>query len=421
MAVTPSLDPARLTASVVATDADASEVPTARVMTGAVLATVAAILPTFLAGAVAVQAGEDLGFGASGLGLLVAGPFLVAAVTSAMLGRTAERLGAGRTLRISSLAAAVVSLALASVPSFGLLALGLGCAGAVNALTQPAANLLVARGVPATRQGWAFGLKQSAMPGATMLAGLAVPTLALPFSWRWAYVAAAAIAVAAAVAVPVAPANGSLRASLRSTASPRPDIPLRPMVVLAIAVGLGAAAAGALAAFIVSAAVDAGIAESAAGYLLTVGSGLGIAIRLFTGGRADRRDGGHLRVVALMLLGGAAAFVAYALGGRAALILATPAAFGFGWAWPGLFNFSIVRNNPSAPAAATGITQTGTYVGAMSGPLVFGWIAEHGSYAAAWSVGASWFVLAALGMVVGRRLLRAVKAERGIPVTLPLG
>src|SRR5262245_2434730 len=174
MAVTPSLaDTARATAAEGPARHDTVEVSTARVMTGAVLATVAAILPTFLAGAVAVQAGDELGFGASGLGLLVAGPFFVAAITSAVLGRTAERLGAGRALRISSLAAAVGALGIASVPSFTLLALGLGCAGAVNALTQPAANLLVARGVPPTRQGWAFGLKQSAMPGATMLAGLA--------------------------------------------------------------------------------------------------------------------------------------------------------------------------------------------------------------------------------------------------------
>jgi MFS family permease len=411
MAASPTLaseaTPDRAGGGQVATDGAAS---TGRVMVAAVLGTVAAILPTFLAGAVAVQAGDELGFGASGLGLLVAVPFLVAAVTSAFLGRTTEHLGAGRTLRLTSTVACAVALGIAAAPSYALMALGLAGAGAVNAMTQPAANLLVARGIPPARQGAAFGLKQSAMPGATMLAGLAVPILALPFSWRWAYVGAAAIAATAAV---MAPVDRAVPRVTRRTAgpAPRPDVPWTPMVVLSIGVGFGAAAAGALAAFVVSAAVAAGIAESAAGYVLTIGSALGIVIRVVIGRRADRRDGGHLRVVALMLLGGAAAFAAYALGGRTALIAATPIAFGFGWAWPGLFNFSVVRHNPTAPAAATGITQTGTYVGAMLGPLAFGWIADRASYAAAWWVGATWFVVAAGAMLVGRRLLRAHKAS----------
>jgi hypothetical protein len=46
----------------------------------------------------------------------------------------------------------------------------------------------------------------------------------------------------------------------------------------------------------------------------------------------------------------------------------------------------------------------------MLGPLAFGWIADHYSYAVAWWVGAGWFVFAAVGMVVGRRFLRIHKA-----------
>src|SRR5262245_35098637 len=251
---------------------DAPATPsTTRVMSGAVLATIAAIIPTFLAGAVAVQAGDDLGFGASGLGVLIAGPFLVAALGSAFLGRPAGRRGAGRTLRFTSAPAALVALGLAVAPSYGLLVVGLGCAGAVNAMAQPAANLLVARGVAPDRQGWAFGLKQSAMPGATMLAGLAVPALALPYSWRWAYVGAAAIGLTAAVVVPVDTARPSWRASLRR-APGRPDVPFPPLLVLAVGVGLGAAAAGAMDEVIVSDRGAPGIPEAAAAYIHTVGT-----------------------------------------------------------------------------------------------------------------------------------------------------
>ena len=57
--------------------------------------------------------------------------------------------------------------------------------------------------------------------------------------------------------------------------------------------------------------------------------------------------------------------------------MAGPLAFATGWAWPGLFNLAVVRVNPSAPGAATGITQTGTYLGAVVGPVLFGVVAEH--------------------------------------------
>jgi MFS family permease len=163
------------------------------------------------------------------------------------------------------------------------------------------------------------------------------------------------------------------------------------------------------------------MAEGAAGWLLTIGSLLGIVMRIFQGARVDRGERGPLQVVIAMLLVGAVAFVGYATMVPAAMVLATPIAFGFGWAWPGLFNFSVVRNNPSAPASATGITQTGTYVGAMAGPLAFGAIAQHASYEWAWLVGAGWFLASAAFMIAGRRMMLRVKADRGLAPHETLG
>jgi hypothetical protein len=88
--------------------------------------------------------------------------------------------------------------------------------------------------------------------------------------------------------------------------------------------------------------------------------------------------------------------------------------FGAGWGWPGLFNLSVVRNNPNAPGAATGITQTGTYVGAVAGPLAFGAIAEGASFSIAWLVVAGCYVVAAGAMLLGRRLLRASLAAASV-------
>jgi MFS family permease len=189
------------------------------------------------------------------------------------------------------------------------------------------------------------------------------------------------------------------------------DVPLRIMARLAVGIGFGAAAGGTLGSFLVSAAVDSGLSEGSAGWVLTAGSLAGITVRLDAGLRADRRDGGHLRVVATMLALGAAAFLLLATTREIAYVLAGPLAFCTAWAWPGLFNLAVVRANPRRPAAATGITQTGTYVGAVSGPLLFGVIADAWSYRAAWFAAAAFAVCASVAMVSARASLRRWRVD----------
>jgi predicted MFS family arabinose efflux permease len=111
-----------------------------------------------------------------------------------------------------------------------------------------------------------------------------------------------------------------------------------------------------------------------------------------------------------MLVVGAVAFLVIATGNVALLVIATPVAFGAGWGWPGLFNLAIVQANPDAPGAATGITQTGTYLGAMAGPLGFGWLADQAGFGAAWCAAAVAAAVAAAAMRVGRARVRAARA-----------
>jgi MFS family permease len=384
-------------------------------------ATIAAILPAFLTAGLAVQLRDEFGFDDAGLGFAIGAYFLAAALSSVLLGRAAERLGPARALRITSLAAVAMLVGLASVQSYRQMVAVLAVAGLLNAMAQPAANLMISRTIPSEKQGLAFGIKQSGMPVGTLLAGLAVPTIALTVGWRWAYLAAALVAVAAVVIIP----SGRVRAAAgdgddKSRRAGRLNAPIGPLLVLALGIAFGAAAAGALAAFLVTSTVDAGVSESLAGWTLTFGSAVGITVRLLVGARADRQRTGHLRVVALMLVGGAVAFGIFSLGSPAAYLIATPLAFGLGWAWPGLFNYAIVRNNPDAPGVATGITQTGTYIGAVLGPLTFGWLVHSASYPVAWTVGASWYLAGAVAMILGRRWMLRVKADLGIAAGQPI-
>lgn len=370
----------------------------------------AGVLPVFLTGALAVQMGEDLGFDAAGLGLTVASFFGAAALTSTACGRLAERLGPTSAMRVAT---ALSALSLAAVGVLArTFALLLGClviGGVANSVAQPATNLYLARRVPDGRLGIAFGVKQSAIPAATLLGGLAVPAVALTVGWRWAFVGGAVLAGALVVV------NRGGRAGVsRARTGPRAadDTALRPLVLLAAGVGLGAAAAGSLGSFLVSGAVEAGISEGSAGLLSSLCSAAGLATRLAAGARADRRGGRHLATVIMMVLGGAVGYAGLAIERPGPFVAGALVAFCVGWSWPGLFNLAIVRNNPSAPGAATGITQTGTYIGAVAGPLVFGLLVDRATYTAAWLVAGATSLAAAAAIAGGRRLLLADRERR---------
>ena len=379
----------------------------ARVLITTATVCTACVIPPFLIGATAVQLRDDLGLSASGTGVAVGAFFAAAGVASAPLGRVTERHGPAPSLRTAAAITAACQLGLAGVArSLPVLLAFLAVGGSANALAQPAANLLLARGLPVRRQGLGFAIKQASIPIATLLSGLAVPALALTVGWRWAFVASAALAIASITTVPGTPRTEAAHAT-RPSRDRSGDMPMPVMAWLALGIGLGAASAGTLGAFFVSAGVDAGLAEGTAGLVLAAGSGLGIATRLAAGVQADRRGGGHLRVVALMLAGGAVVYCLLATETTWAFVGAGPLAFATGWAWPGLFNLAVVRVNPNAPAAATGITQTGTYFGAVVGPVLFGLVAEHLSFRAAWLGAAAMASLSAMTILGARRRVRA--------------
>lgn len=391
-----------------------------RVLVAGVASTTASVLPAFLTGAVGVQIRADLGISESGVGLAITAFFATAALGSMVLGRTAERIGAAAAMRLGLLISAATLAGVAAVArSGGTLTAVLLAGGVANALTQPSANLLLAERVRPARLGVGMALKQAGMPTATLLGGLAVPAVALTVGWRWAYVTGAVLALAALALVPSpggrtvrrrpgpseagSPAVGRGRPADRVG---RPDQPLWLLVLLSSAACLGAAAAGALAAFLVSGAEAAGLAEGAAGLLLTGGSALGIASRLLHGWLADRQHLDPLPRVTVLLATGGAGYLLLASGQPWAYVVGTPVAFAFGWSWPGLFNLAVVRANPSAPAAATGTTQTGVYLGALAGPALFGLLVDHHGYGPAWAATAATSVAAAVALIEGRRRLR---------------
>lgn len=363
-------------------------------------------LPAFLLGGLSVFVREDLGFGPSELGLVVAGFFLCSAVTSTPGGRMTERIGARRSMLRAAAMSGIALVCIGTVvDSLADLALAMAFAGVGNGIAQPAGNLAIARGVARGRQGLAFGMKQSTIPTATLVAGAMVPAVGALFDWRVAFLGVASGSVLLWLLMPRDPYRIASRrpgARLRDG-----DVPLLPLMIFAGGAFCGAAVGTSLASFFVGSAVAGGVDPGSAGVLLGIRSVTGILSRLSIGTAADRRDRGHLEVVALLLSTGALGFLGLAVSGSVlALGVATVVAFAAGWAWPGLFNFAVVRLNPNAPAAATAITQTGVFVGGVLGPAVFGRIVDLVSYGSAWVVAAVTNAIGAVFILVGRALLQ---------------
>ncbi|HEU4424834.1 MAG TPA: MFS transporter [Pilimelia sp.] len=417
---------------------------------GAATTTIACVLPVFLVGGLAVQMGDELRFSPAGLGLAVAVYFGVSAVASVPAGKLVERYGPRLIARIAIALAAACLLAIASLArSFPALVVPLAVSAVANALGQLASNAALAQRVPIRRQGLSFGIKQAAIPLSTLLAGAAVPTVALTAGWRWAFVLAAVLAVAAIPLVPPSggppgrdaagtgqpgdaapdssapdgrdrpgrPGEGGRRAQPgggrrswldgggRRASERRRDRATAALVVIGVAAMLAGGAANALGTFLVDASVGRGLDPGLAGLTLTFGSVVCVTARLLGGWLADHRDGGHVVVIAGLLVCGAVGLGLLALPGPAALLVGVALGFGLGWSWPGLMNFAVVRLHPQAPAAATSITQTGVYAGGCLGPLALGAVAAHAGYPAMWTVAAIAMLAAAGCMLLGSHML----------------
>lgn len=357
-----------------------------------VVAAMGSVLPIFLAGAVAVQLRDDLGLEPAQLGMAVGAFFGGAALSSRAAGRLAERLGARRAIRSGLVVTIVAELAVATiVDGVAPFVIALGVAGSSNSLTQVSINKLLAGQLPAERLGLGIAIKQSGMPGATLLGGAAVPLVAIRHGWTWTYAIAAAVATIALVMISLV----EERAPVEPGDTPgTPDLDRSLLRRYALLGGFGAAAAGSITTFLVTGAEASGIDPGTAGWLLSIGSGLGIASRLRQGHLADLGRIVPVERMAWMLLGGGIGTLVFALHRPATYLLALAPAFALGWAWPGLSNLSVIRRNPSAPAAATGISQTGIYLGALGGPLVMGFVADR-------SFPLLWTVVAALLMASG--------------------
>ena len=378
---------------------------------------VAAVLPGFLTAGVAPRIAEDFRFTTSQVGLAVAVFYIAATVSAARAGRLVDRIGPGRGLSITCALTATCALAIAAFADsaaavIALLAIG----GGGNAVASPSMSSLLSQTLHGNRHGLGFGAQQSGAPAGALLAGLALPLVAAPFGWRWAFVAVALLALAGAAAVPRGRLGPAEHTQERTASASGAVLPVH---LFALTAALATAATIGLVAFLVIFAVRSGLSETAAGLLLAGTSAAAVVSRVGLGLVADRRRRGLLAQVVVMLVIGAGGFVLVLTAEPALIVAGAVIAGGLAWGWPGLLTLASVIQHPTTPAWAVGTMMSGIYVGALSGPLLLGFVAEHAGFTAMWIVCATLSLLAAAAVTAARRLDRRGPAPEAAPRPAP--
>lgn len=373
-------------------------------MVGASSLTTLGALPPFLVGALAVFIREEIGIGLGMLGLAISVFFGAAAVGSILAGLVFDRVSS-RVPRVAAgllvcgggtLMAAVVDGAVWLVVAMALLGLG-------NACCQTIANVSMARVLPPHRRGLGFGVKQSAVPLAIMLGGLAVPTLGQTLGWRSSFVITAAFGF---LVIATGLIGGRTGAATPAPTPVTPEVdapPWLPLALAGLAIVFASASANFLGSFIASWGNETGLSPSAAGLLMAAGSGASIAVRVYSGYRADQRAGRNLPVVAWQMFAGAVCLAGLAIELPATVVVFGFMAFGVGWAWPGLLLFAVARIGRDVPARASGVIQAGAFVGGAIGPVGFGALVTVVGFQVTWLAAAASFVLAGTLVLLARR------------------
>ena len=385
-----------------------------RVLAAAITGASGAMLVPLLTGTLAARLEAEFALGPRELGLVLGAFFLTSGGLSTFGGRLADRIGWTTALRVGAAGSVVTMLFIATLADgIATLVAGLVLGGAALSLSMPSSSLAIAEELPTRRRGLMFGVKQTAVPLAGLVAGLAVPAVALTVGWRWAYAAGALVPLAAVVLAP--------RTSRLAARSPDPDAtPPGPLpgvfTVLAVGGALAAVAVSGLAAFLVISAVDAGLSEGTAGLLAAAASVAGMSMRVAVGHAADRQGSGGFVPTAGMMVAGLLGFGLLAVHTPVTTVVGALVAYALGWGWPGLFYFGAVLHFPRRPGVATGAIQAGLSTGSAVGPLAFGLVVDAAGFRVAWGMAAVAMLLGAGLIAVGaRRVVRPDVAQAGTP------
>ena len=370
-----------------------------RVVVATTSASTAGTIPVFLLGATAPFVRAELDLSQAQLGITVSCFWLTMALGGIAGGRLSQRLGATRATRIGVGASMCAMAGAALAPHWLVLAACMALAGVANSLTQPAVDLALFAGVSRKRLSMAFGIKQTALPGAALVSGLVVPLLAGSVGWRPAFLVGIVVGIPAMVLMPHLVYRHVDSSGRASDAHQR----LTGIAGFAIAFAIAMMAVSATGAFYVESAVSHGISPEVAGLFLAAGSACGIVGRFVFAWKLGVIQRPLVAAGAIMIVGGCGVLCFAFLTAGWPLVIVTMIALGAGWGWNGLLTFAVVTIFPEAPARASGYIVLGSATGGVVGPTAFGLIVQGWGFSVGWTVASCCFVVAATILLLAPR------------------
>lgn len=361
--------------------------------------------PPFLLGTMGSGIRTDLAMSIPALAGVISFGYLVAAAASPLGGRLTHRIGPPHSLRLAGALTTIGVGICACATTSAHLYVAFLAIGLANAVIQPASNGTLSGAGTGRSQGLLFGMVQSAIPAATLLAGLLLAALDDVGLWRRAVWVLFALSLMPQCLI----ARRHERDSDGQSAGPSPSASSHRSVLsfLLVAAFLGSAATTAVAVFGVASGLAGGLPPVVAAAGQVLGSLCCIVGRITAAWRWGQ-DQPHrlLRRIATLQILGVAGVGLLAVGSTPAYFLGFAVAFGCGWGWTGLQNLALVRTWPTSSARVTGVIQSGLFAGSVAGPAVLGGIIGGAGYSAAWAVAASALALASAATVTAARRLR---------------
>jgi MFS family permease len=370
---------------------------------GVAAVTVLTSLPVFLPGAANGLISAEFGWSSARIGAILAAYWL-ASLSGAFVSKRAAAVppAVERTLAVALCATCLGLLSAALAPVAGLWtssALG----GFAYGYTQPHTNALLMRRCARRLRPLAFGLKQAAVPAATLLASAAMPMLAGPVGWR-------PVFAGTAILCGVGGGGLLLRTGASGTRSPvaardRNREQLRGpafLVALSCAGFFGAMVGNGLGGFLLLTLSTRGASLSVAGAVATAGAALNIVVRLGAGWLVGRRPEAVWAALTSLFVAGAMGTALLTDRSLTVTALGALLAYGGGWGWAGLLHYVIGLPYTGREQQATAHSQMGVFLGAATGPLLCGLLFTVSPAAAWWALTAVG-VAASVCVLVARR------------------
>lgn len=360
--------------------------------------------PMGLIGPMAFAIRGDMDFPVSFTALTFALFFIASAVGSSSGSIILTRVPVQSAVRWCLALSSLLCIAMGAAGDGLTILIASALAGLVNGLAAPGANLMIVQTVPTRHRGLGLGVKVAAVPGASSLAAFAgYAIVSMGISWRMVYFGLGACGLAVLVGVLILRRFSARPAGVASREKRSDATADSTLLLVSLGGFLAANGTAFYAAFLVDALIASSMKVGTATLVVGLVGWVAIAGRLLAGAFADAfpNPSGQLRAASVLLLSAALGMVGLAASSNTVvLIVSTVASLGLGWTWPGLVHYATLELFPTARTRATSLMQTGNYAGTVTGALIFGFIAEHASFSAAWLVPIASVLCAATLMVI---------------------